>query len=389
MRRAGFLIVGLGAVAALLATPEPGNTRPRFGLRVLAVPLGIVGGLAHLRARHDYRHREPRRSFAHLRGRHGPAGAAGASLLASQPNWSGPVFWPSAYDDMFGYVADGSDARFWSGGFADVLAGILAPPGDERVSARRRARPITTASAEDNTTGAAPAVPETKSCGSLTARSADDIVARIEQAVRPRVSQQAALTDLRTAMVQAAGVLQRACPNTTPLTPIARLNAMQERLWAMQSAAQTVRTPLAALYAKLDDEQKARLNGSAPPQAGRAGRRADARAADPVQICSLQARDASARPIDEISARVRPTQDQQSGLKPLAETSGGMAKLLISSCPAHAPASAVDRLDAELGRLEAMLYAVSVVNSPLQGFYGTLNDEQKARFNSLGNPTGS
>ena len=57
---------------------------------------------------------------------------------------------------------------------------------------------------------------------------------------------------------------------------------------------------------------------------------------------------------------------------------------MIASCPAEPPATATARLDAVLARLDAMLYAVVVVATPLQGFYASLTDEQKARFDALG-----
>jgi hypothetical protein len=37
-----------------------------------------------------------------------------------------------------------------------------------------------------------------------------------------------------------------------------------------------------------------------------------------------------------------------------------------------------------LSRLDAMLYAIVVVTTPLDVFYGSLSDDQKARFDGLG-----
>ena len=389
MRGKGFLFIGLAGVAALLVTADAADARPRFGpramLRVLGAPLGMVGGL-RMRSRHAYRSHMARGASAddRRRGTLAAAGGLGAAALASQANWAGPAFWPAAYEDMVGYAvrAPGFDMRFWGDGFADVLAGILSQ-GDDRTAARGRAS--ATASAEDRTTGVGPdAAP--KPCDSPTSASVDDMLAQLEQTVRPKPAQQTAYKDLKTAMTQAADDLKRACPGETPLTPLARLNATQQRLWAMQSAARVVRTPLANLVNLLDDDQKARLNGSAAAPARRAGGRGrDAgEGAAPAQICYMQSRGASEGPVNEIRARVRPTQAQEPALKTLADTDGGMAKLLIGSCPTKAPATALERIDAVLGRLDAMLYAISVVDAPLQGFYGSLSDEQKARFNSLG-----
>ena len=37
-------------------------------------------------------------------------------------------------------------------------------------------------------------------------------------------------------------------------------------------------------------------------------------------------------------------------------------------------------------RLNAMLEAINIVQPALESFYGSLSDEQKARFNQLGAP---
>lgn len=405
MRRTGRLLIAIGGVAALLAIGDGADARPRFPGAVfglLRAPLGVLG-IGH--GRHSaYRHRSARHVIARARHRYAPAMAAGglgAAALAGRAAWTGPVFWPAAYEDMFGYAAGPTDMRFWSDGFADVFAGIFGQPGsDERASARPRSQAVQTVSDDDRTTGAARSSSEQKPCGTPTSQSVDDFMSQIEQTVRPKPAQQAALNDLRSTMTRAADDVRRACPHETPLTPLARLDAMQQRLWAMQSAALLVRTPFAKFVATLDDEQKARLDGS--PQAAQAApaprantrrhARADAQAESqaqmasgaPVQICYMQSRAASAQPYEQIAERVRPTQDQQASLKALAETSGNMAKLMLASCPDKPPANALARIDAVLGRLEAMLYAINVVNPPLQEFYGSLSDEQKARFNSLG-----
>ena len=394
MRRAGLLVIGIGGLVAVLAAGGAGQARPRFGpgivFGLMRAPLGMLG-LGHLRARHayryGYRHRVARRALA--------AGGLGAAALAShgfarQAAWSGPVFWPSAYDDMFGYVARSADLRFWGGGFSDVLAGMFGQPGsEERGSPRARLGAV--ASADSGTTGAGAATSDARACGTLTAQSVDDVMTQLAQTVRPKPSQQAAFKDLRSAVGRAADDLRSACPRDTALTPLARLAAMQQRLWAMQSAALLVRTPFAKLLVTLDEDQKARLDAVSPPAPERRAnmrrhrRHAEAAAAAaPVQICFMQSRAAAARPSEQIAERVRPTEQQQAGLKTLAEASGNMTKLMLGSCPDKPPANALARLDAVLARLEAMLYAINVINPPLQNFYGSLTDEQKARFNSLG-----
>jgi hypothetical protein len=46
----------------------------------------------------------------------------------------------------------------------------------------------------------------------------------------------------------------------------------------------------------------------------------------------------------------------------------------------------MERLDAVDARLTAMLSAVEIVRPALEEFYASLTDEQKARFNSWGEP---
>ena len=83
---------------------------------------------------------------------------------------------------------------------------------------------------------------------------------RVEEAVRPSETQGAALDRLDEAIQKAVQTLEAACPDATPLTPVGRLDTMQQRLEAMIDAANTVRPALEEFYASLNDEQKAKLN---------------------------------------------------------------------------------------------------------------------------------
>jgi hypothetical protein len=48
------------------------------------------------------------------------------------------------------------------------------------------------------------------------------------------------------------------------------------------------------------------------------------------------------------------------------------------------PSTPPSRLDAVVKRLQAMLQAVETVQPPLQDFYDSLSDDQKARFDTIG-----
>jgi LTXXQ motif family protein len=87
---------------------------------------------------------------------------------------------------------------------------------------------------------------------------------RIEQMIKPTAQQQGAFDDLKSASHEAATALEKSCPSQMPVTPMARLDAVNTRLAAMVDALQTVRPKLATFYASLDDEQKARFNAIGP-----------------------------------------------------------------------------------------------------------------------------
>jgi hypothetical protein len=97
-------------------------------------------------------------------------------------------------------------------------------------------------------------------CGSQKAGLSNLATERIEQAVQPDDVQSAALDRLEEATQKAVDRLRDACPTTTPLTPVGRLEIMQKRLEALIEAANTVRPALEDFYASLSNEQKAKFN---------------------------------------------------------------------------------------------------------------------------------
>jgi hypothetical protein len=105
-----------------------------------------------------------------------------------------------------------------------------------------------------------------QSCGTLKAGVGIPL-ARIEQVVQPDDNQRGALKELEDATAQAASLLQTDCPTYRALTPVVRLEAMEQRLDAMLRAVTTVEPALAKFYDSLSDEQKERFNRLPPRQA--------------------------------------------------------------------------------------------------------------------------
>jgi hypothetical protein len=81
----------------------------------------------------------------------------------------------------------------------------------------------------------------------------------IAKVVAPDPDQSAAMDDLRLAAQQAAETLATTCPQAVPAEPSAQLDAVEQAVDAAGSAFAAVQPALQGFYAKLDDEQKARL----------------------------------------------------------------------------------------------------------------------------------
>jgi CRISPR/Cas system endoribonuclease Cas6 (RAMP superfamily) len=100
----------------------------------------------------------------------------------------------------------------------------------------------------------------TQVCGERASGIASVPLERIERAVRPDGARRSALEELQEAVSEAANLLSSECPTYRALTPVGRLQAMEQRLDAMLRAVQTVQPALDKFYASLSDEQKERFN---------------------------------------------------------------------------------------------------------------------------------
>jgi len=98
-------------------------------------------------------------------------------------------------------------------------------------------------------------------------------------------------------------------------------------------------------------------------------------------VCGEQAPALTNWPIEQISQTIQPTEAQQAVLNELKDATGKAVSALQSACPEDLPSTAPGRLAAMDKRIATMLLALSIVQPPLQRFYDSLSDEQKARFN--------
>jgi hypothetical protein len=102
--------------------------------------------------------------------------------------------------------------------------------------------------------------PQQGDCGGAKSGLSSIAIDRIEERVQPTEAQFGALDRLSEAVDKAVDTLQAACPTTIPVTPVGRLEVMQQRLEAMVEAANGVRPALEDFYASLTNEQKAKFN---------------------------------------------------------------------------------------------------------------------------------
>jgi LTXXQ motif family protein len=324
-----------------------------------------------------------------LRSQFGPARFHGGFFGSAWPwwrggvvlGWLGPVFWPYAYSDFVDYVFwPYAYDDFWPYAYDDVYYGIYGPYayyGADGFS-RGRGRGLSYGRYAARATG--PVRGAADICSNQVPELTEWPIARIAEVVEPTDAQRAALDELQAASANAIEMLQSRCPKDLPSIPTGRLAALESRLQVMLVAVQTVRPALERFYQSLSDEQKARFNASAladDPRAAGGDRR------DLTKFCDQEARDVSDLPIDRIAQAVQPTPVQRSALDDLKDASIKAAEELKVGCPTYQTLTPTGRVEAMEKRLLATLAAAKTFQAPLAKFYNSLNDEQKARFNSL------
>ena len=87
---------------------------------------------------------------------------------------------------------------------------------------------------------------------------------------------------------------------------------------------------------------------------------------------------------ERIEDAVKPTQQQQGSLNALDRATSKAVEVLAAACPDDVPLTPTGRLEAMEKRLDAMVQAGKTVQPALEEFYASLSNEQKARFNTLG-----
>jgi hypothetical protein len=103
-----------------------------------------------------------------------------------------------------------------------------------------------------------------------------------------------------------------------------------------------------------------------------------------AQMCGQDTQDVIGLPSDQIQELISPTPDQQAALDDFINASKKAAQIIKAACPATIPFTPTGRLEKMGQRLAAMAQAVTVLQGPLDRFWGMLTDEQKLRLSTAG-----
>src|SRR5262249_12273015 len=101
-----------------------------------------------------------------------------------------------------------------------------------------------------------------------------------------------------------------------------------------------------------------------------------------AQMCGADTKEVAGWPVGRMRQLLAPNGQQLLDLEDLADASMKAAQIIKAACPTSVALTPTGRLAAMQQRIEAMMQAVDAVRGPLDTFYNSLNDEQKAKLNA-------
>jgi hypothetical protein len=299
--------------------------------------------------------------------------------------WAGGVFWPYLFGDYVSYAfwPGAYSEPFWAYGPSSILWGALWPDGGygegyagEGGAYQGENQPVPSAPSQFAGQGTEQAAAV---CSGFAPGVVNLPVARLEEIIQPTSGQREAFDELKAAFAKAARVLQASCFEQTPLTPVARIDAMEQRLEAMQQAVTIVRGPLERLYGLLSEEQIPRLeNAAAKPE--------NEQGSPPINLTGLCSGESELTnvPAEEVARVIRLSEEQRFELDKLKEASGKAAEELRASCPKEVPPTIEARLQDAHRRIASLIHAIETIRPAMRSFYASLSDQQKAALNEEG-----
>jgi hypothetical protein len=270
--------------------------------------------------------------------------------------WSDSLFWPDAYSDLldytfYPYAYDDYGPYL----YPDIYQGIFGEPTETAYAA-----------APDRTQWRAP--PSQTRCGALLATPPEEIA----QTLNLNDAQRAALTAFNQAADEAPDTLRGSCADDLPRTPLARMQAMQERLARIVRVVEKMRPLFGRFYSLLNDTQRAHLDA-----------RASADARGPERSCNARSFALPSLPVGRIVRAVQPDASQRAALRDLEDAFMQAGRILTAGCSAPRRLAASERLESMETRLRTVLRAMDVIEPALAAFYDLLRDEQKERFSRM------
>ena len=88
--------------------------------------------------------------------------------------------------------------------------------------------------------------------------------------------------------------------------------------------------------------------------------------------------------IARIESGIKLTDAQKAALAGLRSASAKAAETISATCAEPVPAKSTERMALMEKRVEAGLQAIKLVRPAFEAFYGTLDDQQKARLDAIG-----
>jgi hypothetical protein len=295
--------------------------------------------------------------------------------------WAGGIFWPFLFGDYLSYAFWPGEygESFWGYGPSSILWGALWPYGgygEETYAGEGGAQPVPGAAGQF----AAPGSEQRAALCSGFAPGVTDLpVTQLEEIIKPTPEQREALNELKGAVTRAAEVLRGSCSERAPVTPVARLDAMEQRLEAMQQAITIIRGPLERLYNLLSGEQVARLENAA----AKTEKAERSLAVNLTELCSAESGLTNV-PADEITRAITLNDEQQFDFDKLKQDAAKATDELRASCPSEVPPTIEARLHDSYRRIAALIQAIETIRPAMASFYASLSDQQKAALNEHG-----